>query len=535
MCRYKVAIILLYSSSLLTPQAQAKHNETTLVNAKAGGPTITVTTLDVGDNILRLRYDIANTSDQNIWILAGGGKANATVEVFMDKDDQTLLVRDRLDLPMEYTALHNVNGRYVLLRAGQTRRESITLTVPVWPEFVFWGGRTPRGIEYATRLVIEIGYYYADLPEMIWGLLRQADVVARDPNNPDEMSVKDYFKGPLQFNRENEVLRERDEEILIPHTDQKLKGERVLRTIAEGLRLPYEEKIIFNEIPMSLSIPPCTRVEIQYTPSMLEYFYPYTGQRQLLSAEERQALQSVKTIVVENRDEVESFINDTKKGLPTWLIVRETNVAQVACYREAERVASFRIYDGDSVVAYERGRFVYRESPPDLRKLSPQIKPFELRIQCAANLRNLWHRLRLYDDAKGAPRARRSANTEPASSANTEMSYPAPTHWCAGLVSICKTIQMRDDEIIGPHICPGTGERKEYLADNDYAMNPNCRYDSPPDMVLLFETKAGWNQHGGPELFTFDNHDPKGGCVLLNDGTVKFIRTQEELQQLRWK
>jgi hypothetical protein len=54
-------------------------------------------------------------------------------------------------------------------------------------------------------------------------------------------------------------------------------------------------------------------------------------------------------------------------------------------------------------------------------------------------------------------------------------------------------------------------------------------------MVLLFETKTGWNQHGGPELFTFDNHDPKGGCVLLNNGTVKFIRTEEELKQLRWK
>ena len=49
------------------------------------------------------------------------------------------------------------------------------------------------------------------------------------------------------------------------------------------------------------------------------------------------------------------------------------------------------------------------------------------------------------------------------------------------------------------------------------------------------ELKAGWNQHGGPELFTFDNHDPRGGCVLLNDGTVKFIRTEEELKQLRWK
>jgi hypothetical protein len=70
---------------------------------------------------------------------------------------------------------------------------------------------------------------------------------------------------------------------------------------------------------------------------------------------------------------------------------------------------------------------------------------------------------------------------------------------------------------------------------SDYAMNPNCQGDSPKDMVLLFESKPGWNQHGGPELFTFDNHDPKGGLVLLNDGTLKFIRTEEELKQLRWK
>jgi hypothetical protein len=81
-------------------------------------------------------------------------------------------------------------------------------------------------------------------------------------------------------------------------------------------------------------------------------------------------------------------------------------------------------------------------------------------------------------------------------------------------------------------------------------MNPNCKPNSPPDMVLLFETKAGttlrssdasslrstsWNQHGCPELFTFDNHNPRGGCVLLNDGTVKFIRTEKELNQLCWK
>ncbi len=70
---------------------------------------------------------------------------------------------------------------------------------------------------------------------------------------------------------------------------------------------------------------------------------------------------------------------------------------------------------------------------------------------------------------------------------------------------------------------------------SDYAMNSNCREGSPDDMVFLFESKPGWNQHGGPELFTFENHEPKGGCVLLNDGTVKFIRTEEELHALRWK
>jgi hypothetical protein len=82
---------------------------------------------------------------------------------------------------------------------------------------------------------------------------------------------------------------------------------------------------------------------------------------------------------------------------------------------------------------------------------------------------------------------------------------------------------------MAPFVCPGKGAGK-----SNYAMNPNCRHNSSPDTVLLFETETGWNQHGGPDLFAFDNHDPRGGLVLLNDGTVKFIRTKEELKQLRW-
>jgi len=433
-------------------------------------------------------------------------------------------------VPMRYAFFHNVKGRYVRLRADQIRTELVNITIPVYPEYSFGSERLPRGIEYATRIVIEIGYYDGDLPRMIQDLLEQREGLGGATGKSEEKLIKDYFKGPLHFNKENEILRERDEEILIPHTDQKFKGEQVLRTITEGLRIPYEEKDILNIIPESINIPLCMRVEIQYKPSMLDYYYPYEGQRSLLNAEERGSLQSVKTIIVEDQESIKSFIDNINKGAATWLILRETNVAQVSCYREAEGVASFCIYDDDSVVAYERGRFVYPEITPGLRKLTPQINPFEIRIQCAANLRNLWHRLRLnYIARKTSPPSRMD------SSDKTEISYPVPTDWCDSLMRACRTIKMWDQDIIEPHICPGTGENKRNLAKNYYAMNPNCKYDSPSDMVLLFETKAGWNQHGGPELFAFDNHDPKGGCVLLNDGTVKFIRTTEELQQLRWK
>jgi len=59
-------------------------------------------------------------------------------------------------------------------------------------------------------------------------------------------------------------------------------------------------------------------------------------------------------------------------------------------------------------------------------------------------------------------------------------------------------------------------------------------------------TSSGGNvlsEYGGPELLTFDNNESRGGCVLLNDGTLKFIRTpvlsevegKEELHSLRWK
>ncbi|MGB2808589.1 MAG: hypothetical protein WBC22_12670 [Sedimentisphaerales bacterium] len=73
----------------------------------------------------------------------------------------------------------------------------------------------------------------------------------------------------------------------------------------------------------------------------------------------------------------------------------------------------------------------------------------------------------------------------------------------------------------------------------NYAMNKNVEklgLDAPPDMVLLFETYPGWNQYGGPELLTLNNHKGKGANVLFNNGRVLFITPQEvEIDKLKWK
>ncbi|NIM06326.1 MAG: hypothetical protein GTN65_12090 [Armatimonadetes bacterium] len=108
-----------------------------------------------------------------------------------------------------------------------------------------------------------------------------------------------------------------------------------------------------------------------------------------------------------------------------------------------------------------------------------------------------------------------------------QKAYPGARKWCDAIVLAYSGFGKG---ILVPFTCPNGPKGKCH-----YAMNPECTYDSPADMVLLFETKVGWNRRAGPKLFTFDNHDPKGGLVLLNDGTVKFIRTEEELKQLRWK
>jgi hypothetical protein len=71
---------------------------------------------------------------------------------------------------------------------------------------------------------------------------------------------------------------------------------------------------------------------------------------------------------------------------------------------------------------------------------------------------------------------------------------------------------------------------------SSYAMNINIESfgsSAPDDMVLLFETRGGWNLCGGAEIMSTNNHKEEGCNILFNDGTVEFIKT-EDLKDLRW-
>jgi hypothetical protein len=246
----------------------------------------------------------------------------------------------------------------------------------------------------------------------------------------------------------------------------------------------------------------------------------HVGEKNVLSPAEMQYLQSLETIVVDDRDRIKALARDVRRGVYEKVegAIGALPALRVACFRDGKRLTSFDVF-GPVILTEEGHYFNYPRSVSLLGTLwtvglSAETRPLVLRCRCAHNLQTLW----------GRP-ALREARRE-------------PSQWCD---VVAPTLRDRDyewppgpfglpDYTKGPFKCPSAGEGECH-----YAMNPHCEPNSPPDTVLLFETNAGWNQYGGPELFTFNNHDPQGGCALLNDGNVWFIRTQEELRQLRWK
>ncbi len=279
-----------------------------------------------------------------------------------------------------------------------------------------------------------------------------------------------------------------------------------------GLRHPW--RLLF---PRDFKLPPpdlarCARIELQWIWAPKQS--PASAEKDnLLNSDEERYLDSLNSIVLVDPNDIKVLADEVVSAQYLGIVPKPTQMVEyvlVTGYIDAEPQVSF-VLRGSELETKGRGvSYAFRNNrfPLCLEKFRPQIRPFANRRHCALTLQGLYMRMHHAADA----------------------AYPLPSQWCDAIERAMHAGHLPENTIRWAFVCPGVRE-----GESTYAMNPDCKHDSPSDMVLLFETKAGWNQHGGPELFTFDNHDPKGGLVLLNAGRVKFIRTEEELKQLRWK
>ena len=102
--------------------------------------------------------------------------------------------------------------------------------------------------------------------------------------------------------------------------------------------------------------------------------------------------------------------------------------------------------------------------------------------------------------------------------------YPPAERWCDVLVG-----EYGEHEDLNKVFrCPGDPK-----GPCSYAMNPNADPNGAGDVVLLFESKPGWNQHGGPELLTMENHKGQRCSVSFVDWSGRLVKA-EELDELKW-
>ncbi len=168
--------------------------------------------LDVNDQTLELRYKIKNDSDQDIWICKDIKiyETGYDEEVYLDDDDETLVIRRRIDVPTYVVWAFQPVSTYLRLRVGQDWTGTLSLTLPVHSVRLFKPKWPESGIKYAGRLVVEIGCYTKDLPRE----------VHRWEPYPDPNTV---------------------EEVIMDYVDSAKDGERVLQITVDGVLIPYEE------------------------------------------------------------------------------------------------------------------------------------------------------------------------------------------------------------------------------------------------------------------------------------------------------
>lgn len=107
--------------------------------------------------------------------------------------------------------------------------------------------------------------------------------------------------------------------------------------------------------------------------------------------------------------------------------------------------------------------------------------------------------------------------------------YPTPNKWCDLLFKDEYDRFWRNNRFVCKAALKSGVQGRCH-----YAINPNCEPNSSGDVVLLFEATGGWNQFGGPELLSPENHKGYGCNILFNDRHTEFVEPKR-FGNLKWK
>ncbi|MHC4371384.1 MAG: hypothetical protein ACYSW8_27540, partial [Planctomycetota bacterium] len=252
-----LAICVLFSVSLAAQSDEIAEAQ------QPTSPTITITRFEVDDQILELNWTIRNDTDHEVWICESINNTSPSVfEEFMDKDSRTLVLRRRFGVPGRLIPHERRNpaARYVRLRAGQERAESISIALPVTLGNLFLGEF--GNAKYAERLVLEIGYYDENLPALILEIVELAehlDINLGVGYHGFREHVYDRFFGGQWIARlfnsdlgfgQNVRSAEANGEMWMFHMGGVDIGEKVLQTEIDGVSIPYGTKSAESESPL---------------------------------------------------------------------------------------------------------------------------------------------------------------------------------------------------------------------------------------------------------------------------------------------
>jgi hypothetical protein len=298
-------------------------------------------------------------------------------------------------------------------------------------------------------------------------------------------------------------------------------------TVAQDSLAQHEERSVIVDDSISVEntpVPPdlsgCTRIEVTYA-RLVQRFFGVEEPLNVFSPTEWEYIQSLGALSVTDSRIISALADDLRK--PAKLVppppggsLTFSGFIGFVCYQGDEEIARFTAGPPGSIFNAQ-GWFEYEGLLRSTQFIPPQIEDLVLRAHCAGKWFELYLSLWMYCGY------------------GTENVRLPCDRWCDVLLQSSEENRDIVMECLSHH-SPDSSKCH-------YALNANWTPDAPLDMVFLFETSGGWNQCGGPELFSFDNHNPRGGFVMLNDGrmedpggdvTILFIRTEEELKQLRW-